>query len=169
LEEVKSSTSIKAIFMGTRRTDPYSNFLSPFAPTDPDWPSFIRKYIPTLFLLLLFLLPNSLLLFLGVLPILDWDYTDVWSLLLDLNIQYCPLYDKGFTSIGYTHDTEPNPALRISTEESEEEEEKEVEEEGKDGERRKKEKKSKYAPAWTLLNCSVERNGRTPKTARAEA
>jgi len=59
--------------MGTRRTDPYSSHLSSFAPTDEGWPQFVR-----------------------VLPILDWDYPDVWSFLLDLNITYCPLYDKGY-------------------------------------------------------------------------
>lgn len=115
LAELKETTNVKAIFMGTRRTDPYSSHLTSLAPTDEGWPQFLR-----------------------VLPILDWDYPDVWSFLLDLNIAYCPLYDKGFTSIGYTHDTEPNPALKTE-----------------DG---------TFLPAWSLLNGSVERHGRVKKS-----
>lgn len=48
--------SVKAIFMGTRRTDPHCEFLAAFAPTDKDWPQFMR-----------------------VNPILDWHYADIWT------------------------------------------------------------------------------------------
>lgn len=48
--------SVKAIFMGTRRTDPFSEFLETFAPTDHGWPQFMR-----------------------VNPILDWHYADIWA------------------------------------------------------------------------------------------
>ena len=33
---------IKAVVMGTRCTDPYSRNLTPFSPTDDDWPDFMR-------------------------------------------------------------------------------------------------------------------------------
>lgn len=48
--------TVKAIFMGTRRTDPHSEFLTHFSPTDEDWPQFMR-----------------------VNPVLDWHYTEIWG------------------------------------------------------------------------------------------
>lgn len=47
---------VKAILMGTRRTDPHSEDLGHFSPTDPDWPQFMR-----------------------VNPVIDWHYADVWT------------------------------------------------------------------------------------------
>ena len=34
--------SVKAVIMGTRRTDPYSSNYKEFSPTDKDWPPLMR-------------------------------------------------------------------------------------------------------------------------------
>ncbi|TQS31921.1 hypothetical protein Golomagni_07782, partial [Golovinomyces magnicellulatus] len=39
---LEDEKSVKAIFMGTRRTDPHSESLLHFSPTDPGWPQFMR-------------------------------------------------------------------------------------------------------------------------------
>ncbi|KAF4630964.1 hypothetical protein G7Y89_g7176 [Cudoniella acicularis] len=48
--------AVKAIFVGTRRTDPHGEFLTHFDPTDKDWPQFMRIH-----------------------PVIDWHYTDIWT------------------------------------------------------------------------------------------
>ncbi|MCJ1291138.1 3'-phosphoadenosine 5'-phosphosulfate sulfotransferase [Xylographa carneopallida] len=81
---------VKAIFVGTRRTDPHGGKLTHFDPTDGGWPPFMRIH-----------------------PVIDWHYTEIWEFLRHLEIPYCELYDMGYTSLGGTTDTSPNPALRI--------------------------------------------------------
>lgn len=55
-----------------------------------------------------------------------------------MKIPYCELYDQGYTSLGGTNDTHPNPALRV---------------EGPDGE-------VGYRPAYELEEDRKERLGR---------
>ncbi|KAF4697693.1 3'-phosphoadenosine 5'-phosphosulfate sulfotransferase [Perkinsus olseni] len=91
LERVKEEhPEVKAIFMGSRSTDPYCGDLVPFARTSEGWPDFMR-----------------------VNPILDWSYRDVWEFIDLYGVQYCELYKYGYTSIGRKSDTIPNPDLLI--------------------------------------------------------
>ncbi|KAI0662000.1 adenine nucleotide alpha hydrolases-like protein [Cubamyces menziesii] len=82
---------IEAILIGTRRGDPHGARLSFQNPTDPNWPRFMR-----------------------VNPIINWSYADVWAYLKMFDVPYCTLYDQGYTSLGSTYNTFPNPALRVS-------------------------------------------------------
>jgi FAD synthetase len=80
---------VRAILVGTRRTDPHGAALTHFDPTDHGWPAFMRVH-----------------------PVIDWHYVDIWAFIRYLKVPYCVLYDRGYTSLGGTRDTEPNPALR---------------------------------------------------------
>ncbi|KAE9389290.1 adenine nucleotide alpha hydrolases-like protein [Gymnopus androsaceus JB14] len=82
---------INGILIGTRRTDPHGDKISFRCPTDNGWPEFDR-----------------------INPIINWSYADVWTFLRQLNVPYCKLYDEGYTSLGSTYNTFPNPALLIN-------------------------------------------------------
>ncbi|KAF1943007.1 adenine nucleotide alpha hydrolases-like protein [Clathrospora elynae] len=85
---LKDKPAVKAILVGTRRTDPHGEHLTHFDPTDSGWPAFVRVH-----------------------PVIDWHYVDIWTFIRYLNIPYCSLYDFGYTSLGGTTDTHPNPKL----------------------------------------------------------
>ncbi|KAK4453185.1 hypothetical protein QBC34DRAFT_396544 [Podospora aff. communis PSN243] len=85
--------SLRAIFMGTRRTDPHSEFLEHFSPTDADWPQFMR-----------------------VNPLIDWHYAEIWAFIRQLELPFCCLYERGFSSLGGVTNTRPNPALALDAE-----------------------------------------------------
>ncbi|XP_076825340.1 FAD synthase-like isoform X1 [Clavelina lepadiformis] len=106
---------IKAVVMGTRCGDPYSSGLTSFTACDKDWPPFMR-----------------------VNPLLNWTYHDIWTFLRALNLPYCVLYDRGYTSLGSRDKTSRNSKLAYK---------------GNGGNVR-------YAPAYTLQNEDMERNGR---------
>ena len=114
LEKLKAThPRMQGMFMGTRRHDPFSDKLRSFSPTDPGWPEFMR-----------------------INPILDWHLSDVWSVLRECHIDYCSLYDEGYTSLGSSHNTKPNPALQLDGQEMQ------------------------YKPAYMLEDESLERAGR---------
>ncbi|KAJ5770099.1 uncharacterized protein N7511_002150 [Penicillium nucicola] len=106
---------IKAIFVGTRRTDPHGAQLTHFDRTDGGWPDFVRVH-----------------------PVIDWHYAEIWAFIRHLDLRYCSLYDEGYTSLGGTSDTHPNPKLR----------------QGVDGQ------KADYLPAYQLTEDMAERLGR---------
>jgi FAD synthetase len=79
-----------AVVMGTRADDPDGRGLAGFyTPTSAGWPPALR-----------------------VCPALDWAYHHVWAFLRGAGLPYCRLYDAGYTSLGATTDSLPNPLLR---------------------------------------------------------
>ncbi|KAI9043920.1 FAD synthase [Aspergillus affinis] len=112
---------IKAIFVGTRRTDPHGAKLTHFDRTDSGWPDFVRVH-----------------------PVIDWHYAEIWAFIRHLDLKYCPLYDQGYTSLGGTGDTHPNPMLRVDAK-------KEEDQQGSAGQ---------YRPAYELTEDLEERLGR---------
>lgn len=79
----------KTIIVGIRYTDPYGSELEYEQMTDHNWPSFLRIH-----------------------PILHWNYVDIWDFLVGCNVEYCHMYDLGYTSLGGIDNTVPNPYLK---------------------------------------------------------
>jgi len=114
---LKDKPAVKAIFVGTRRTDPHGQLLTNFDQTDHGWPPFMRMH-----------------------PVIDWHYAEIWTFIRQLKIPYCTLYDLGYTSLGGTTDTHPNPALKAQG--------------------RAEGKEEKFRPAYELVEDKAERLGR---------
>ncbi|CAH0522308.1 unnamed protein product [Peronospora belbahrii] len=119
VKDVLEKLKIKGVYMGVRGGDPYTEDMEHFLPSSPGWPPFLR-----------------------VNPILRWTYDDVWSFLRDCQLEYCPLYDHGYTSLGNIFDTVQNPELWRKGEI------------GKEG---------YYLPAYELKDGNLERCGRQKK------
>jgi FAD synthetase len=66
---------VRAVFVGTRRTDPHGSELASFQPTDRDWPSFMRVH-----------------------PVVDWHYREVWAVSASRRRRRC-LEEKLNTSL----------------------------------------------------------------------
>ncbi|PYI32602.1 adenine nucleotide alpha hydrolases-like protein [Aspergillus indologenus CBS 114.80] len=112
--------AVRAIFVGTRRTDPHGARLTHQDYTDSGWPQFLRYH-----------------------PVIEWHYTEIWAFIRHLGLHYCSLYDQGYTSLGGTADTRPNPKLLRPGVEAEA---------GAD--------QSRYRPAYELTEDLEERLGR---------
>jgi FAD synthetase len=52
------NSHVKAVLVGTRRTDPHGEFLTHYDRTDQGWPSFMRVH-----------------------PVIDWHYWEIWDVL----------------------------------------------------------------------------------------
>lgn len=83
---------VQAIIVGIRYADPYGENLQYEQCTDSNWPDFLRIH-----------------------PILHWNYNEIWDFLLGCDLNYCEMYDHGYTSLGGIHNTVPNPKLKISS------------------------------------------------------
>lgn len=88
LSDLIENYDTKAIFLGVRNSDLKSPLTNEFQPTTEGWPDAMR-----------------------VMPILKWNYHEIWEYIEKMNIPYCSLYDQGYTSIGSKNDTFPNPNL----------------------------------------------------------
>lgn len=53
---LSENPDVKAIFVGTRRTDPHGATLTHFDETDRGWPAFMRIH-----------------------PVIDWRYAEIWA------------------------------------------------------------------------------------------
>lgn len=123
---LETHPNVKAIFVGTRRTDPHGGHLTHFDMTDGNWPKFMRIH-----------------------PVIEWHLDEIWAFLRSPHLanrksgkdflEYCSMYDEGYTSLGGVGDTLRNPKLRCVNLETGEEE---------------------YRPAYTLTEDDEERLGR---------
>lgn len=123
VKDVLEKLHVRAVFMGVRGGDPHTENLEHFSPSTAGWPPFLR-----------------------VNPILRWTYGDVWSFMRECELEYCSLYDHGYTSLGNIFDTVQNPALWCSEGTGEN---------GKAG--------GYYLPAYKLQDGTSERSGRQKK------
>lgn len=93
VKDMLDKLKVKGIYMGVRGGDPHTENMEHFDPSTQGWPAFLR-----------------------VNPILKWTYQDVWDFLRQCELEYCELYDHGYTSLGNIYDTVENPALWVSGE-----------------------------------------------------
>lgn len=113
VEFLAENPKIEIIFMGQRKMDPHGGSLQEISPSDTDkgWPLFQR-----------------------INPILLWTYREIWEFLREFKLEYCTLYDRGYTSLGAKRKTSKNEALWDGT---------------------------RYLPAYLLDDDTQERSGRS--------
>jgi len=112
---MEAEPEVAATVLGVRGGDPGARHVAAFSPTDGDWPRVMRVH-----------------------PVLGWSYGQVWRFLRGLSLPYPALYDRGYTSLGNTDNTVPNPALAYTDPMGE----------------------TRYRPAHLLEDPAMERRGR---------
>eukprot|EP00818_Percolomonas_sp_WS_P001407 CAMPEP_0117443794 /NCGR_PEP_ID=MMETSP0759-20121206/4889_1 /TAXON_ID=63605 /ORGANISM="Percolomonas cosmopolitus, Strain WS" /LENGTH=308 /DNA_ID=CAMNT_0005235801 /DNA_START=187 /DNA_END=1113 /DNA_ORIENTATION=+ len=131
----KKGTNWDCIILGVRMSDyddrkEEQQKLSIMCPTTGNWPKMMRIH-----------------------PILYWSYGDIWEFTRALDLPYCILYKYGYTSIGRTTNTRPNPELKRFP--------KIDSQNGRDSASKDTKGGTKtYEPAWMLQDESKERSGR---------
>lgn len=63
---------LRAVFVGTRRTDPHGADLTHFDPTDEDWPRFMRVH-----------------------PVIDWHYAEIWAVSVSVLVSPGAVHTRG--------------------------------------------------------------------------
>ena len=89
LEECINKHKVDVIFMGCREGDFKNSKHCNIELTDDGWPQIIRVY-----------------------PIFDWTYEEIWLYHKMYNLDYCSLYDEGYTSLGVYYKTRKNKELQ---------------------------------------------------------
>lgn len=77
-------------------------------------------------------------------PVLEWRYREIWAFIRYLDVEYCGLYDRGYTSLGGMKDTKPNPVLLLNG----------------DGDGKEGGEEMRFRPAYELVEDEAERLGR---------
>ncbi|MCJ7636970.1 MAG: phosphoadenosine phosphosulfate reductase family protein [Nitrososphaeraceae archaeon] len=88
IRDLMDKDSITHIFTGIRHNDPYGSKTNMIQMTDKDWP---QVYL--------------------VNPLIKWEYHDIWYYIFDRDLEYCKLYDQGYTSLGQIGNTFKNSLL----------------------------------------------------------
>lgn len=164
-DRLQKARDIRAIFVGTRRDDPHGPQLSARSWTDKDWPK-IERIHP-----ILDWTYSDVWQFLRCPHLGTAQETYSGSGLTreqltkeygvaggaSQGVPYCLLYDQGYTSLGSTFNTLPNPELRIETEQGEQEVEV--------GDARAR---GRWKPAYMLKDATLERAGRVENVQHAK-
>ncbi len=81
---LQDKEKVKAIFVGTRRTDPHGQLLTHFDVTDHGWPPFMRIH-----------------------PVIDWHYVEIWAV-----SDILPMSIGGGANATTVHQTSEDPVLQ---------------------------------------------------------
>ncbi|KAJ1024997.1 hypothetical protein NDA18_004283 [Ustilago nuda] len=154
---LQKARDIRAIFVGTRRDDPHGPQLSARSWTDKDWPK-IERIHPILDWTYSDVWQFLRCPHLGTAQepysgsgVTREQLTKEYGVAggASQGVPYCLLYDQGYTSLGSTFNTLPNPELRIQTEQAEQEVD--VDDATARG---------RWKPAYMLKDATLERAGR---------